>query len=124
MALLLSPKGFQIYLHVQEPLPPRGVADMGVEHLVRSTDNESDRERIKERLQAYDAAVYLHADAATGRTFLHGSGPDGERIIVTLSQPTRTAAHGHRGAATRLTYGVSATDASAVYTRNVRVSCR
>ena len=87
MALLLTPKGFQIYLHVQEPLRPRCVADMGVQHLVRSTDNESDLERIKERLQAYDAAVYLHADAATGLTFLHGSGPDGERIIVTYPSP-------------------------------------
>lgn len=57
MALLLTPKGFQIYLHVKEPFRQRGVGVMGVQHL---------------------------------------------------------APHGHRRPATRLTYRVSATEASAV----------
>jgi catechol 2,3-dioxygenase-like lactoylglutathione lyase family enzyme len=77
MALLLTPKDFQIYLHVQEPLRPRGIADMGVQHLVWSTDSLADLEQVRERLRVYDPAVYTHTDPATKVTYLEGSGPDG-----------------------------------------------
>jgi catechol 2,3-dioxygenase-like lactoylglutathione lyase family enzyme len=87
MALLLTPKGFQIYLHVKEPFLARGIGVLGVQHLVWSTDSESDLEQIKLRLQAYDPATYVHTDDATGLTFLDASGPDAERIIITHPSP-------------------------------------
>jgi hypothetical protein len=87
MALLLTPKGFQIYLHVKEPFLARGIGVLGVQHLVWSTDSESDLEQIKLRLQAYDPATYVHTDDATGLTFLDASGPDSERIIITHPSP-------------------------------------
>lgn len=87
MALLLTPKGFQIYLHVKEPSVTRGIGVLGVHHLVWSTDSESDLEQIKQRLQVYDPATYVHTDDATGLTFLDACGPDFERIIITHPSP-------------------------------------
>jgi len=87
MALLLTSKGFQIYLHVNEPFLARNFGVLGVQHLVWSTDSESDLEQIGQRLQAYDPATYTHTDAATGLTFLDACGPDAERIIITHSSP-------------------------------------
>jgi catechol 2,3-dioxygenase-like lactoylglutathione lyase family enzyme len=87
MALLLTPKGFQIYLHVQEPLRPRGIAEMGVRHLVWSTDTLADLEQVRDRLRVHDPAVYTHTDPATEVTYLEGSGPDEERVIVTYPSP-------------------------------------
>ncbi|BDY26869.1 VOC family protein [Mycolicibacterium mageritense] len=87
MALLLTTKGFQIYLHVKEPFLARGIGVLGVQHLVWSTDSESDLEQISRRLQDYDPAAYLHTDDATGLNFLDACGPDAERIIITYPSP-------------------------------------
>ena len=87
IALLLTPKGFQIYLHLKESATPRGIGALGVQHLVWSTDNESDLDRLRERIAAYDPATYLHVDEATGLTFLDACGPDSERIIITYPSP-------------------------------------
>ncbi|WP_018602299.1 VOC family protein [Mycobacterium sp. 155] len=87
MALLLTSKGFQIYLHAKEPFVVRGNGVLGVHHLVWSTDSESDLQQITQRLQAYDPATYVHTDAATGLTFVDACGPDSERIIVTHPSP-------------------------------------
>jgi catechol-2,3-dioxygenase len=87
MALLLTPKGFQIYLHAQGSFRPRALGAMGVHHLLWSTDSRSDLQRIKERLQAYDVAVFSHIDSANAVTFLEASGPDEERIIISYPSP-------------------------------------
>jgi hypothetical protein len=34
MALLLTPRDFQIYLHAKDPLRPRGFGVMAVQHLL------------------------------------------------------------------------------------------
>ncbi|MBU9766811.1 VOC family protein [Mycobacterium sp. TNTM28] len=89
MVLLLTPKGFQIYLHVKAPFLSRGLGMLGVQHLIWSTDSEADLERIRERLRAYDPSIYTHTDAATGVRFLDARGPDSERIIVTNPSPNQ-----------------------------------
>jgi catechol 2,3-dioxygenase-like lactoylglutathione lyase family enzyme len=87
IALLLTPKGFQIYLHLKDEAAPRGIGTLGVQHLVWSTDSRSDLEQITERIAAYDPATYLHVDDATGLTFVDACGPDSERIIITYPGP-------------------------------------
>ncbi|MGB8405769.1 MAG: VOC family protein [Mycobacterium sp.] len=87
MALLLTTKGFQIYLQVREPFVPRGFGVLGVQHLVWSTDSESDLQQVTKRLQAHDPATYLHTDATTGLTLVDACGPDFERIIITHPSP-------------------------------------
>lgn len=88
MALLLTPKGFQIYLHAKEPFLERGIGVLGVQHLVWSTDSAADLEQITQRLQTYDPATYIHTDDETGLTFVDAVGPDFERIIITHPNPT------------------------------------
>ena len=87
MALMLTPKGFQIYLHAKESFGPRGTATLGVQHLIWSTDSWSDFQAIKQRLQAGDPEVYSHLDAANEVTYLEGSGPDQERLIISYPSP-------------------------------------
>lgn len=87
MALLLTSKGFQTNLHVKEAFPARKFGVLDVQHLVWSTDSESDPEQIGQHLQAYDPATYTHTDAATGLTFLDPWGPDGKRIVLTHPSP-------------------------------------
>lgn len=86
MALLLTPKGFQIYLHeVSEFQPRRGGGILGVQWLMWATDSQSELQRITERLRAYDTAVYSHN--TDGLAIIEGSDPDGCRVIVAYPSP-------------------------------------
>jgi hypothetical protein len=87
LALLSTPKGFQIYLHQKDGLRSRGAGVLGVEHLMWATDSQSDLRRIEERLRAYDSAVFSHE--ADGVTILEGTGPDGYRVIVAYPSPSQ-----------------------------------
>ena len=58
MALLLTPKGFEIYLHQNDEFHSRAAGALGVRHLMWATDSQSDMQRITDRLRAYDSAVY------------------------------------------------------------------
>jgi hypothetical protein len=82
MALLLTPKGFQIYLHEMSEFRPhrRAVGVPGVEYLMWATDSRSELQRITERLHAYDTAVYSHN--INGLAIVEGSDPDRCRVIV------------------------------------------
>lgn len=103
MALLLTSKGFQTNLHVKEAFPARKFGVLDVQHLVWSTDSESDPEQIGQHLQAYDPATYTHTDAATGLTFLDPCGPRREAHHPHAPQPARTAPHSDRRPAPQLT---------------------
>jgi catechol-2,3-dioxygenase len=85
MALLLTPNGFQLYLHAQRSFRRRSASTIGVSYLMWATDSQSDLELITQRLRTYDPAVFTHTE--NGVTFLEGCDPDGRRIIVAHPSP-------------------------------------
>jgi catechol-2,3-dioxygenase len=85
MALLLTPKGFEIYLLQKEEPHTHGAGALGVHHLMWATDSQSAMQRITDRLRAYDSAVYSHT--VEGMTILEGIDPDGLRVIVAYPTP-------------------------------------
>jgi catechol 2,3-dioxygenase-like lactoylglutathione lyase family enzyme len=87
VALLLTPKGFQIYLHQRDQFRRRGAGVRGVDYLMWATDSQSDLQRIAGHLRAYDSAVFSHE--ADGMTILEGTNPDGFRVIVASPSPSQ-----------------------------------
>jgi hypothetical protein len=85
VALLLTPKGFQIYLHQRDQFRRRGAGVRGVDYLMWATDSQSDLQRIAGRLRAYDSAVFSHE--ADGMTILEGTDRDGFRRIDFAADP-------------------------------------
>ena len=86
MALLLTPKGFEIYLHQKDDLRYRGAGALGVQHRMWATDSQSDLQRIAERLRVYDSTAFSH-HTVEGMTILEGTDPDGCRVIVAYPTP-------------------------------------
>jgi extradiol dioxygenase family protein len=80
MALLLTPQGFEIYLHQNDEFHSRAAGALGVHLLMWATDSQSDMQRITDRLRTYDSAVYSYT--VEGMTILEGIDPDGFRVIV------------------------------------------
>ena len=87
MALLLTPQGFEIYLHQKDEFHSRAAGARGVQNLMWATDSQSDMQRITDRLRAYDSAVYSYT--VEGMTILEGIDPDGFRVIVAYPTPRR-----------------------------------
>ena len=58
-ALLLTPGGFQIYLHSTGPSWRPRLAPIGIQHLMWATDSEAELERVTTRLRA-PRSVHLH----------------------------------------------------------------
>jgi catechol 2,3-dioxygenase-like lactoylglutathione lyase family enzyme len=85
MALLLTPKGFEIYLLQKDEFHTHGAGALGVRHLMWATDSQSDLQRITERLRVYDNAVFSHT--VQGMTILEGTDPDGFRVMVAYPTP-------------------------------------
>jgi extradiol dioxygenase family protein len=86
MALLLTPNGFQIYLHEVSGFRRRGaVGSHGVQYVMWATDSQSELRHIAERLRAYDIAVYAHN--VNGLAIIEGSDPDRRRVIVAYPSP-------------------------------------
>lgn len=85
MALLLTPQGFEIYLHQNDEFHSRAAGARGVHHLMWATDSQSVLQRITDRLRAYDSAVYSYT--VEGMTILEGVDPDGFRVIVAYPTP-------------------------------------
>jgi hypothetical protein len=86
MALLLTPKGFQIYLHEVSGVRRRGAAGIpGVQCVMWATDSQSELQHRTERLRAYDTAVYSHN--VDGLAIIEGSDPDRCRVIVAFPSP-------------------------------------
>jgi catechol 2,3-dioxygenase-like lactoylglutathione lyase family enzyme len=85
MALLSTPKGFEIYLLQKDDFHHHDADALGVRHLMWATDNESDLQRITERLRVYDTAAFSHT--MQGMTILEGTDPDGCRVIVAYPTP-------------------------------------
>jgi hypothetical protein len=96
---LLTPKGFEIYLHQKDELHGRVAGARGVRHLMWATDNQSDLQRITERLRVYDSTAFSHT--VQGVTLLAGTDPDGCRIIVP-PQPRPATVHADCRATSRL----------------------
>jgi catechol 2,3-dioxygenase-like lactoylglutathione lyase family enzyme len=87
VALVLTPKGFQIYPHQRDQFRRRGAGVRGVDYLMWATDSQSDLRRMAGRLRAYDCAVFSHE--ADGMTILEGTDPDGFRVIVAYPSPSQ-----------------------------------
>ena len=85
MALLWTPKGFEIFLHQNNEFHHHGADVLGVRHLLWATDSQSDLQRITERLRVYDSTVFSHT--VQGMTVLEGTDPDGCRVIVAYPTP-------------------------------------
>lgn len=81
MALVLTPKGFQIYLHEVGGLRRRGaVGIQSTQYVMWVTDSKSELKRVTDRMRAYDTAVYEYSP--NGLEIVEGSDPDGRRVIV------------------------------------------
>ena len=57
-ALLLTPDGFQIYLHSTGPARRPRLAPIGIQYLMWATDIQSDLQRIAGRLRAHDSSGF------------------------------------------------------------------
>ncbi len=86
-ALLLTPDGFQLYLHSKGPSRRPRVGATGIEYLMWATDSQAELQRISERLRAYDAAADSYTE--NGVTFVEGSDPDDGRVIVAYPSPSQ-----------------------------------
>ena len=86
-ALLLTPGGFQMYLHVTRPSHRPLLTSVGVQLLMWATDSRAELERIADRLRAHDPATYTYTE--NGLTFVEGCDPDHGRVIVSYPSPTR-----------------------------------
>lgn len=86
-ALLLTPDGFQIYLHSTGPSHRPGLASIGIEYLMWATDSQAELERMTDRLRAHDPATYVYTE--NGLTFVEGCDPDGDRVIIAYPSPAR-----------------------------------
>jgi catechol 2,3-dioxygenase-like lactoylglutathione lyase family enzyme len=85
--LRLAPDGFQIYLSCIGQSRRWNTAAVGVQYLMRATDDSCQLERISQRLHAHDPATYAHAE--NGVTFVEGCEPDRGRVIVAYHSQTR-----------------------------------
>ncbi len=85
MALLLTPDGFQLYVHADSGFRHRGPGTIGVQYLMWATDSESEFERIAQRLKVYDVAAYSYTQG--GVKFVEGCDPDRERVIIAHPSP-------------------------------------
>ncbi len=86
-ALLLTPDGFQIYLHSAGPSRRPRPAPIGIQHLMWATDSQAELDRVTARLRAYDSSTYTHTE--NGVTFVEGCDPDHGRVIVAYPSPSR-----------------------------------
>jgi catechol 2,3-dioxygenase-like lactoylglutathione lyase family enzyme len=85
-ALLLTPDGFQIYLHSTGPSRRPRPTPIGIQHLMWATDSQAELERVSTRLRAHDPSTYTHTEH--GVTFVEGCDPDHGRVIVAYPSPS------------------------------------
>src|SRR6478672_3405596 len=67
-ALLLTPDGFQIYLHSAGPSRRPRLAPIGIEYLMWATDSQAELERVTSRLRAFYPATNTYTE--NGLTFV------------------------------------------------------
>lgn len=79
-ALLLTPDGFQLYLHSIGPPRHHDVCAVGLQHLMWATDSETELQELTQRLRSYDSATFTYSEG--GVTFVEGCNPDGGRVII------------------------------------------
>ena len=107
-ALLLTPGGFQIYLHSKGPSRRPRIGATGVQYLMWATDSQAELQRISQRLLAYDAATFSYTE--NGVTFVEGRDPDGGSV-GRLSESAPAPARGDRRSTGRTTAFPSTTPA-------------
>ena len=86
-ALLLTPGGFQIYLHSKGPSRRPRIGATGVQCLMWATDSQEELQRISQRLLSYDVATFSYTEG--GVTFVEGCDPDHGRVIVAHPSPSQ-----------------------------------
>jgi catechol 2,3-dioxygenase-like lactoylglutathione lyase family enzyme len=111
-ALLLTPDGFQIYLHSTGPSRRPRLAPIGIQYLMWATDSQDELERVTTRLRAHDRATYTYTERLDVRGGLRPRPWQGHRR---LSQPEPAATRADRVAAAR---GSTRRDRSRSHTRS------
>ncbi|RAL31624.1 VOC family protein [Rhodococcus sp. AQ5-07] len=86
-ALLLTPDGFQIYMHAKSAFRPVDAGVTGVLYIMWSTDSEDEFTQIAERMRVHDASASV--STSDGLTLLDGRDPDGIRIVIAYPSPTQ-----------------------------------
>src|SRR5262245_37478666 len=61
-ALLLTPDGFQIYLHSSGLSRRPRLAPIGIQYLMWATDSQAELERVTTRLRAHDLSTYTYTE--------------------------------------------------------------
>ena len=109
MAILLTPKGFEICLLQKDEFHSRAAGAPGVHHPLWATDSQSDMQRITDRLRAYDSAVFSHS------RFWRGPIPTGSGSSW-RTRPPPAVAHGD----CRPTSGLNGASALADFVKKAR----
>lgn len=86
-ALLLTPDGFQIYMHAKSAFRPVDAGVTGVLYIMWSTDTEDEFTQIAERMRVHDPSASV--STSDGLTLLDGRDPDGIRIVIAYPSPTQ-----------------------------------
>lgn len=84
-ALLLSPRGLQMYLIARGARAPHHSGGIGLQCLIWGVDKPDALNDLEQAMQARGGRTYRHTRA--GITFLTGRDPDGIRIVVTHPSP-------------------------------------
>ena len=112
-ALLLTPDGFQIYLHSTGPSRRPRLAPIGIQYLMWATDSQAELERVTARAASPRSGhLYIHRERGDVRGGLRPRPWQGHRR---LSQPEPAAPRADRVAAAR---GSTRRDRSRSHTRS------
>jgi catechol 2,3-dioxygenase-like lactoylglutathione lyase family enzyme len=89
--LLVSPDGFQLYLHGRGPRTPHPLGQIGIQYLMWTAENEDDLQRSERVLRAESSRVTRRT--AEGFTVVEGPGPDHVPILITYPSPKDVPRH-------------------------------
>jgi catechol 2,3-dioxygenase-like lactoylglutathione lyase family enzyme len=87
-ALLLTPHGFQLYLHERDGSTKyHPIGDTGVQYVAWAAESEQELHQFAERLRELDPSVRVNAAGEV--SFVDGRDPDGIRVIIAYPGPEK-----------------------------------
>ncbi len=86
-ALLLTPDGFQIYMHAKSAFHSGDAGATGVLYIMWSTDSEDEFAQVAQRFREHDPSASVQT--ADGLSLLDGCDPDGIRVVIAYPSPTQ-----------------------------------
>jgi catechol 2,3-dioxygenase-like lactoylglutathione lyase family enzyme len=91
VALLVSPDGFQMYLHGRGPRTQHPLGQIGIQYLIWTAHDEHELRRCRNVLQA--TASHDVTTTLDGFTVVEGRDPDDVPILVTYPGPEDAPRH-------------------------------